>query len=359
MKKWRVEYLDLLKGISILLVVFCHYCMMPDTTILGNIVMCMAWAAVPCFFLVSGGLMHASKRWDWKKYFKKLVRIYVVLTIWKIIYLVVYLWATEVMFSGNELVQYLFFFGKIQGIDTGVMWFMYAYFMALLIYPFTYFLYKGGKGGKQALAFGGTLLFVLCFLFTGINSLQKIISAHMGIELQQISLGEVNPFGQYGNMLFFFLLGAFLFEYREKVSGFFRKGWRRILPALLLIAGVVIYMVMKYLEYGTWHWDGIYMSDGYARIGVVFMAFGLYSIMLILPENRPGRWIANCIGTNTQGIYYMHYLILAILLIRLGDDYMRYASFVTNVIKAVVLTLICMVVSMLVKKIPVLRHLMG
>lgn len=359
MKKERVEYLDLLKCISILLVVFCHYCMMPDETVLGNIVMCLAWAAVPCFFLASGGLMHASKSWNWKKYFKKLVRVYLVLIIWKVIYLIVYMTAITTSFTGSELVNYLFFFGDIQGINTGVMWFMYAYVMILLIYPLTYVLFKNGKKGKQAILFGIAILFILCFLQTGINFVLQTVSAHTGNELSQISFAVVNPFGQYGNMLFFFLVGAFLFRYREEIIKFLRSGARRLLPWIGIAIGVGIYMTAKYLEYGTWRWEGIYMTDGYARIGVLFMAFGMYLAVMMLPVKGSGKWIASCIGTNTQGIYYMHYLMLAMLELYLGEAYMRYASFGMNVVKTVVTALVCMAISMLIKKIPVVRHLMG
>ena len=89
-KKERIEYLDLLKGISIILVVFCNKVTLPSDTILGNIIMAMAWAAVPNFFFVTGGLMHQSKELKWKKYLNKLLRAYIVLCVWKLLYLLFY-----------------------------------------------------------------------------------------------------------------------------------------------------------------------------------------------------------------------------------------------------------------------------
>ncbi len=99
------------------------------------------------------------------------------------------------------------------------------------------------------------------------------------------------------------------------------------------------------------------MTDGYARIGILFMAFGMYLAVMMLPVKGPGKWIASCIGTNTQGIYYMHYLMLAMLEFYLGEASYEICVNWQNVVKAVVTALVCMAISMLIEKIPVVRHL--
>lgn len=66
MAKSRIAYLDKIKGISILLVVFCHSVMLSAGGVLGNIVMCVAWGAVPCFFMVTGALLNNAQKFDWK-----------------------------------------------------------------------------------------------------------------------------------------------------------------------------------------------------------------------------------------------------------------------------------------------------
>lgn len=53
-EKVRIYYLDFLKAIAITLVVFCHYVWIPDNSFLGNVLMLLAWSAVPCFFMVNG-----------------------------------------------------------------------------------------------------------------------------------------------------------------------------------------------------------------------------------------------------------------------------------------------------------------
>ena len=53
----RFEELDFVKAAAIFLVVFCHHQVVPADSFVGNLLMLLAWAAVPCFFLCSGYVM--------------------------------------------------------------------------------------------------------------------------------------------------------------------------------------------------------------------------------------------------------------------------------------------------------------
>ena len=64
----RLLYMDNLKGICILLVVFCHYTLLSGSSVVGNAIMTLASAAVPCFMMITGGLLCRTKSdFDWKK----------------------------------------------------------------------------------------------------------------------------------------------------------------------------------------------------------------------------------------------------------------------------------------------------
>ncbi len=355
MKKNRVEYLDFLKGNCIFLVVFCHYCMLPGDTVFGNIVMCAAWGAVPCFFLASGGLMHGSAEWNWKKYAKKVIRIYSVLCIWKAIYFVIYYLNGGINCSKAALAEYLFFFGRIENINADVMWFMEAYLLVMLFWPVSRFLFQGAKAGRQVLSFVIGILFVNEYLIPAINFALLHSIAKISGSVPQISFQSVVPFNNYGNMLFFFLAGAFLFEYREKITVYLEK--RKWIPWIFTAAGIFLLMFVKYIENGIWTWGGIYIENGYGRIAVVLLAAGLYASALLTRENRVTLWVAAWIGTNTQGIYYMHYIALAMFSAHYAYLYESVMSFTANVIKTIVTLLICVIVSVMIKKIPLLRYL--
>ena len=52
----RIQYLDIIKVISIFLVVFCHFVLLAET-IPANIFMVACWSGVPMFFMVNGALL--------------------------------------------------------------------------------------------------------------------------------------------------------------------------------------------------------------------------------------------------------------------------------------------------------------
>ena len=54
-KTSRIVYLDVLKGVSMLLVIYCHGVLLPYHSVVGNLMMTLAWGAVPCFRYGIGG----------------------------------------------------------------------------------------------------------------------------------------------------------------------------------------------------------------------------------------------------------------------------------------------------------------
>ena len=85
----RLVFLDDLKGLCILLVVFCHFVLLPADSVAGNIIMSICWVAVPCFIMTTGYLLHKKETFDWKRYFTRLVTTYIVFVVWRLIYMCV------------------------------------------------------------------------------------------------------------------------------------------------------------------------------------------------------------------------------------------------------------------------------
>ncbi len=355
----RIAYLDFIRGISILLVVFCHFVLLNNEGVAGNVVMCLAWGAVPCFFMVSGGVLHQKKEFVWKKYICRLLQVYFVLCVWKIIYLLVTCLYTNVSFSKVELITYIFLFGSISGVHTGVMWFTQAYLLLLLFYPISWFLFRHFEEGKKILFFLLILLFVIGPLLHGANFLLEIFSSVTGRNLLSLSsFNVILPFANSDNVIFYFLLGALLFNYKESIMNYFRNKARRVwIPITCIGAGVMGLMLIKYWQAGSFRWEGIYLDDGYSWISTILIAIGLY----LLIQNYLGRirmrWL-ECIGKNTMGIYYLHYILLAFLSTTVfWAGLAVYGSLLLNLIKAVVITVICLFVTIGLKHIPLIKRL--
>lgn len=359
MKSERIEYLDLLKGICIVLVVFCHYPVLANESVIGNIFMLLAWATVPNFFMVTGGLLHnTNKNFSWKKHLKKIARMYVVLVIWKVIYLLFFIKMQTISFSKAELVNYLFLMGDIDGVRTGIMWFMYAYLMLLLFYPISGQLFHNGKEGKNILFF--TIVVSFCgsmgikiFDFIG-NILLKTDFSNSHFQ----NLKQIFPYGQYMNVLFYFLLGAFLLQWRDKINAMLRKSFlTKIIPAGLVIIGTVGLLFVKKIETGSFCWSGIYLQDGYNRFFTVVMSVGFYLIFMHLNVKKVGGVIAKYVGKETMGIYYIHFLLAYFftekIVYKIGIPY----SFLFNCVRALVITMICVGIVQIMKRIPLLKRI--
>ena len=358
MKTKRIEYLDFIKAIAIMLVVFCHKVALSDDSVIGNIMMAIAWAAVPNFFFVTGGLMHQSKQLDWRKHIRRILHAYGILCAWKVIYLIFFSAVREVSFSKVELIKYIFLTEQIDNVETNMMWFMYAYITVLIFFPVSYYLFNGGKEGKRILGFAVVVLFVQTYLISAANFILETWSTLTGRNLLKISISSFVPFGGYTNMLFFFICGAFLFQYRENINAWIEeKTWRRWLPVLSFVAGTAGLVFVKFCETGLVSWGGVYIVSGYNRFSTVLTAFGLYFILSRWKIGKVGRFIGRYVGTATMGIYFIHRPILVLFQDVFSHYYEVYGSFGLNVLKTVVAVVICVFATMIVRKIPLVREL--
>lgn len=356
MKNQRVIYLDTLKGFSILFVVFCHFVLLPSDSVSGNILMALAWCAVPCFMMVSGGLMHARKSFSWKNYIYRIFKMYAVLCIWRLIYFLVYLIFFDLSPSKSSVVQYLFLFSDIEGLNVGFMWYMIAYLVCMLIYPITWFLFhSAGNLGKQTVIFIMLLSFLSGIAVSSCNIFIDCITSLLKLNDFSISgLRKILPFGNYANMIFYFTFGAFLYEYKETIKE--RLAKKRCFPCCLAAAGLLLLLLVKYRSAHTFSWNGIYISNGYNLFGTSLLSVGIYSIFLLLDSGRICTFISKYIGQYTMGIYYTHYLIL-ILCGKYLYPHLGEYSLALNILKTIIVTCICILITVIFRKIPFLKTL--
>lgn len=359
----RIAYLDVLKGISMMLVIYCHGVLLPYHSVVGNLMMTLAWGAVPCFVMASGAVLHQGRHFAWKKQGKRVGGMYVTLVCWRLLYLVVYRLAGKITgISFWTCVEYLFFLQDYEGVDTGVMWYMIAYLGLMIVYPITYFLFTGGTRGRQIAFFVMILSGLTGILFPSVNWLVGQITH--GRELFLQVWNSILTFGNNNNLLFYFLLGAFLLEYQQHADRRERGQnykWRLPLSGLCLVIGLMGLVIIKYRETGLLIWGDTYLSFGYVRLSTALVTIGLYGICESLfsdRENLASKIIGEYIGQNTLGIYYLHYILLAVFSWTSGWMWLQSHYFLgMNLIKAVVVVCICYVVVGLVSRAPLIRKI--
>ena len=359
----RIAYLDVLKGVSMFFVIYCHSVLLAYHSVVGNLMMTIAWGAVPCFVMTSGAVLHQSKHFTWQKHGKRLGTMYMTLVCWRLLYLAVYRIAGKITgISFWAGVKYLFFLQDYEGVDTGVMWYMIAYLGLMIVYPITYFLFTGGTWGRQIAFFVMILSGLTGILFPSVNWLVGQITH--GRELPLQVWNSILTFGNNNNLLFYFLLGAFLLEYQQHTD---RRGcgqiykWRLPLSGLCLLIGLMGLVFIKYRETGLLIWGDTYLSFGYVRLSTALVTIGLYGICESLfsdRENLASKIIGEYIGQNTLGIYYSHYILLAVFSWTTCFPWLQTHYFVgMNLIKVFAVTFACYVVVGLVSRVPLIRKM--
>lgn len=159
-------------------------------------------------------------------------------------------------------------------------------------------------------------------------------------------------------MLFYFVLGAFLFRYKDKIKDFFIKyKYRRYIPLLLIILGLSGLMTIKFYFTGSFYWNNIYIEKGYHWVSTAILALGMYLFIQNKSLTKIEIFMAHHIGTNTMGIYYLHWPMLAAYWKYLNNYFIDYYSVRLNIIKTCIITALCLAIITPLKRIPVVKEL--
>lgn len=349
----RIEYIDKIKGVSICLVVFCHYTLLSDSSFCGNVIMIIAWGAVPCFFMTTGAILNSTSTFKWKKYIIRMIRIYLVLCVWKIIYLLICIGYMEVIFSKSQLFNYIFLFGSIEKVNSSVLWFMYAYLSVMLFYPVTHFLFRSYEYGKKSVLYLLVILFFSGIIINEVDLLNERISLSLNMtKLDLNSMQQIIPFGNNKIMLFYFMLGGFLYKEEARIQEMLSK-YRKIclIPIVMFVLGIIGLLLIKKQQTGSFLWLNIYLENGYGWCFTAFLAVGLYGMILFFSKKRK-RSLMAYLGKNTMGIYYLHFPLLGYLSqTNLWNYLIEYRSFGLNMAKTIIITGVCVLVTFVLKRV--------
>jgi len=353
--------LDFLKGLAILLVVFFHNVQLNPASIADNLFMLAGGAAVPCFFLVSGALFF-GRPFSMKKHIRRMVRFYLVMVAWRLIYLALYhAWGTPLTGSLRPLFSYSFLFQSIDGVETSHFWFMDAMLTVMLAAP----LFKVCMDEHRKLVYYlMAVLFLFNQLVTNGNLLFALIARLTGKGAWEVSaFAEISPFSfRYSNYMLYYLLGGLLMEHREKVS---KKA-----SILMIAAGLCGLVLIKYLQSGTIRWQGLPITSAYYWVSTMALACGIFLIVtggtsrLLWPAYRtaPGRfcplvWFAKVVGGSTLGIFYLHIPLIFVLRPRIFEPLAQYNGWMLNLAESLLIVGIACVIIWIGRKIPVIKHL--
>ena len=355
----RIEWMDALKGICIILVVFCHQVTINRESIAGNFLMALAWSAVPCFLMTTGALMHRKTEFSPRKHGGRIGKAYLVLCFWRFAYFLIQKGIFGFSIGWRNLAGYFFLFQNLDQVNSGPLWYMEAHLMMLIIYPITWALWhRSRKTGSKAFIYMMILAGTAGILLPSLIWTKGKAVALFGIpDFDMSRISVILPFGNYANCLFYFLLGILLTEYAEKIRQLIGKG-KFLFPAGILVFTLLL-MTVKRLDTGTFTWNSQYLTGGYTRVCTAGLSVSLFLTFMLYAEpwKKLNAILGKAIGRHTMGIYYTHSPALLLLrqyvLPALGWP----SSLLLNCLKTAVTVVICTGITVLAKKVRFLQKL--
>lgn len=300
MERQHVHYFDYLRLMAAVGVVYMHTAAGPLRSGLDagwhgmNILVSLAFTAVPLFFMMSGYLLFSNERTADISYLlkKRLPHLLIPLAGWTVVAVV---WFTTVMegFSMQRILQ-----GLLASLHTPAwvhFWYMYTMVAMYVISPVLY-------GGLRSLSRKGHIfVFTLCMLL----SLQTILQTILPGEWKAVvNIDLINKLRDVGGTASVFILGFYLGRTQRKIPN-----W------LLLMATAALWLI---ITLGTWQrslqagtYDAAYQNQS-SGFEILLAA----CIFLLFKQNcnRPGKLFRVFpVIPLSLSIYMMHGLSLAML----------------------------------------------
>ena len=336
MKNKMVNGYDILRIISAFMVVVIH----ANVAFLANRTGKLSWfigmeitticlLAVPIFFMISGAtLLGRKKISSTEEYKKRFYKQLIPFLIWSLIYVVARIAMGKIPLQVKSIWNLLSEPAYYQ------FWFIYSLLAIYLLLPFLECIicYCNKKRIEYALILW-IIFSVIQPVLVNISPIFKI-STHFDLKI-------------CGGYIGFFVLGYYLREYYSEVS--VKKS------IFILFLGLVIMLLQSGVEYIAVKENYLgYFYRSYLTPGVVIASSGIF--MLFQNWRVCLHSIVKTLAKMTMGIYYIHMLVLTAI---------EYLGFIGNKnlflceIKAIVVFLISIISIVIMKKIKILKILVG
>ena len=174
MNKQRYYYLDILKTIAIIFVCSYHFSWIGNCAYteqgLTNMILFKRFfvgihsICIPIFFMVNGALLLNSKM-NFRKHIRKMVVLLVQFWIWRAITIGILGLHSGIQINNIGMINILngiFLFGGIEGVDMSHFWFIPTLISIYIIYPIMIKTFS--EENKHIFEAFLLILFVLCFL---------------------------------------------------------------------------------------------------------------------------------------------------------------------------------------------------
>lgn len=373
----RLVYLDLIKVLAITMVCTYHLSLVGDlltwsyppsgTLVAQRLFWGMMSPCVPLFFAATGALTLGDDRpVQFKRHVEKVVRLFVQFLLWQTItMLVMAAWqGVDLTASGGSvLVSALLFSTRGVPLSLHHLWFIPTFIAVSFALPLFKPLFARGDEAHPARRYCLILFVLLVLFFFVFPDIQRFVHylGHKGFIMSKMQ--TFLPFSDLiAVMTAYALLGAYLCRMQPEM--------RRKVPPIVL-AGV--FFLGAFLLLGRWNiectlsgesWDNVY--KGYGTTGTLLMTAALYCLFARIDNQavqvrHPGLVrVARVASQNTLSVYYLHWIILYTVW-QLALPYLMpldpAARWILSIVKGILLVAVCVPISVLLRRVPVVGFL--
>lgn len=330
----RIEYLDIMKGIAIILVVIGHCCELPaHPTLLVKLIYAFH---MPLFFLAAGMVVKPSRS-DWHSDFQYFVKRFIAILVPYYIFCLIYMDCS--MENFGKMFYASFQSIKSTGAECRQMWFLPCLFVAEI---YIYIILKLARNLKII----PTKPFLFCI---------AVISFAIGLKLPKLEGGY--PFSiditfvAAGIMLFGFISKDFISKLDTSPFKFQLPIF--VLSTILLVTGVIygsrgFMMSMCIASYGPVFW--FFWNAGFG----VIMVRSASSILAKFDNSSKLSFVkqsALWTGRNTIGIYLLHMpLCYSIMNWMTGINGISINNGAGNIVVGITVTIAAVILTLVVNK---------
>ena len=325
MAKQRIEYIDAMRGFTMILVVYshiCHFCF-GDSLLGFNAVFFLF--RLPCFFFISGWLFETMARKPFWKVARRKMMVQLVPT-----FIFLFLLAPPPEFF-HQL-----------GALKGGYWFTYALFEFFILYMLVVRLCRKCDFGVALLITLGSFIYSRYY--------HVILSSAVGWQIVAIKLLGFLSVVVWRYFLFFYI-GAWVRRYFEAFVRWTDK------PLVILVITAIFALVAS-----TPHKDHLiyeilrFYVGGITGMIMVFCFFGLSDSWLQrIHLSKPLQYV----GTRTLDIYLLHYFFLPHFLVTYTDQLQGFDSRVIEFVVILCISILVLGVTLLVSYVIRLSPFLG
>jgi surface polysaccharide O-acyltransferase-like enzyme len=358
-QKEKFDFIDLLKAIASYFVIIYHYNFIDIDFVnqaepfqyFNYFLTTILTISVPVFFFVNGALLLNKTDLNIRRHTFKILNFVILVIAWGSI--------THVLLSliHNKEIILRDLISSIYNLRQGWtnhLWFLEALVVVYIFYPLLFNSFRQGTkyfyfffGCVTLLTLGNTLLTTMAttisFLF------KKFLTRDLAFNY----FSSFNAFeGIYGYSIAYFMLGGIMIRYRNYLYS------NRIRIVSILAIPVAMFFQFLYGLIASKRqneiWDSVW--HGHDTIFTLMIVVSLFVIFLRYKHQGVFGKVIKLIGENSLGIYFLHVIVAEFISPFIFNNPLR-NDFISNSFFALIVLAICLIVTVGLKKVPILKYL--